>query len=358
MHDELLSLLDDSLPALVAAGGRLRDELAELLATDPGLKLHSVTMRAKSRLSVAAKLARPDRTYARLWDVTDLIGLRVITYFEDGVERVAELVEARLPVDLRHSTDKRRAHAVGRFGYRSLHYVCELRDPALPPAARCEVQVRTILEHAWAEIEHDLGYKARSGVPAAARRRLDRLAGMLELADQEFVAIRGELSAYEQTLRERIAAADHVPLDHLSLVEMLGCEEVSTLDAAIAHAVGRPLGGEPFFPDYLLRMLGFSGLVDVAQVRGALGRHGTAIVGMVAPYFVFASSAWQLSPERMDHIPRGYSLFFLVHAVVLESSRLGVTKVERLANLYRELDYPDDERAAHDVASRLVMSLG
>jgi putative GTP pyrophosphokinase len=343
---------------LAAAGARLRDDLAAHLAGDAALKLHSVTMRAKSRDSVAKKLARPDRTYARLWDVTDLIGLRVITYFEDGVERVAELVEARLPVDLRHSTDKRRAHAVGRFGYRSLHYVCELRDPALPAAARCEIQVRTILEHAWAEIEHDLGYKARIGVPASARRRLDRLAGMLELADQEFVAVRGELGAYEHSLRARIAAADSVPLDRLSLVEMLGCDEVRTVDEVIAQAIRRPLGDAAFFPDYLLRMLGFSGLRDVAEVRGALVRHRAAIAAMVAPYFAFASSAWQLSPERMDHVPRGYSLFFLVHAVVLESSRLGVTKVERLASLYRELDYPDDERAAHDVASRLVMALG
>ncbi|MCW5802764.1 MAG: GTP pyrophosphokinase family protein [Deltaproteobacteria bacterium] len=356
MHDELLALLAAHRPALAGAAARLRDELAAHLATDARLKLHSVTVRTKAPDSVAAKLARPDRTYARLWDVTDLVGLRVITYFEDGVDRVAELVEAHLPIDLRHSVDKRRAH--GRFGYRSLHYVCELRDPALPPEARFEIQVRTILEHAWAEIEHDLGYKARIGVPAPARRRLDRLAGMLELVDQEFVAIRGELAAYEHSLRERIAAADAVPLDRLSLLELMACDEVRALDAAIAEAIGRPLGDDPFFPDYLLRMLGFGGLVDVAEVRACLGRHRTAIVAMVAPYFAFASSAWRLSPENMDRIPRGYALFFLAHAVVLESSRLGVTKVERLARLYRELDYPDDERAAHDVASRLVMSLG
>ena len=57
-----------------------------------------------------------------------------------------------------------------------------------------------MLDHAWAEIEHDLGYKARDTVPAAARRRLSRLAGLLEMADQEFVAIRRDLDEYAAAL--------------------------------------------------------------------------------------------------------------------------------------------------------------
>jgi ppGpp synthetase/RelA/SpoT-type nucleotidyltranferase len=354
-HAELLADYDRHAPALARHGEAMRAQLEAWLRADDQLKLHSVTLRVKSRASLARKLARPDRTYARLWDVTDLVGLRVITYFEDGVDRVGKLVEARLPVDFHHSTDKRARGDASRFGYRSLHYVCRAPAADLPEDARYEIQARTLLEHAWAEIEHDLGYKSRDAVPADVRRRLNRLAGLLELADQEFVAIRRELTAYADALPQLIASADAaVPLDALSLRSLLECAEARTLDDQIAQRLGKALGDEPFYPDYLVRMLASSGITSVGAARSGLERHGRAIVGMVQPYFAFASSTWRLSPDGMERILRGYSLFFLAHATVLETQALGINKVERLAHLYRELDYPDDERAAQRVASQLV----
>lgn len=362
----LLEQYDRVQTILRTRGQRLHAELSEILAAAPGLKIHSVELRLKSRESVAQKLARPDRDYADLWDLTDLIGLRVITYFEDAVDRVGELVERRLPVDLSHSIDKRRRD-VGAFGYRSLHYVCRLEagvgpgdgpgdgDDGLPPHARCEVQVRTVLEHAWAEIEHDLGYKATEAMPAAVRRRLHRLAGLLELADQEFVAIRRDLEDYAGALPVRIATAgDAVALDHFSLEALLGCPEVEDVDRAIAGQLGKELDEAPFFPDYLLKMLGASGVVTVAQARDGVRARADIIVSMVRPYFAFTSSAWSLSPDQMPRLYRGYALFFLAHALVLDSPSLGIDKVDRLTRLYRELDYPDDARAAQRVASTLV----
>lgn len=366
MFDDLLAEYDRVLPLLEARAQWLQAELGAWLAAQPGLKIHSVEMRLKSRQSLAHKLARPDRDYGDLWEVTDLVGLRVITYFEDAVDRVAEVIERRLPVDLSHSIDKRRRREPGAFGYRSLHYVCRLGEGGrgasesdsgvlLPERARCEVQVRTVLEHAWAEIEHDLGYKAPAAVPEPVRRRLDRLAGLLELADQEFVAIRRELDEYVGALPRRIeVAGDDVALDHLSLAALLDTAEVRDVDGAIARELGKELGDAPFYPDYLLKMLAAAGVRTVAAARdGVRARHGT-LVAMVKPYFAFASQAWSLSPQRMDRVLRGYALFFLSHAIVLDSPALGLDKVERLTRLYRELDYPDDERAAQRVAGSLI----
>ena len=360
-HDLILEEYDRALPALQRRGEALRAELTAWLANEKGLKIHSVTVRLKSPASLVQKLARPDRSYRSLWDLTDLVGLRVITYFEDSVDRVGQLVEARLPVVFEHSVDKRTRRDHGAFGYRSLHYVCRLGDDAggVSPLACCEVQVRTVLEHAWAEIEHDLGYKAHDALPSAGQRRLSRLAGLLELADQEFVAIRRELESYATSLPQRIeAAAEAVPLDRLSFDVLLDCAEVRELDLAIAQALERPLGDEAFFPDYLLKMLASSGVSTVADARRGIENHADAIVSMVKPYFAFAWRTWSLSPGQMDQIFRGYSLFFLAHAEVLRRPSLGIDKVERLANLYRQLDYPDDERAAQRVASQLVDAFG
>ena len=344
-------------PVLRARADALRAELTELLAREPQLKIHSVTARVKSAASLTGKLSRPDRTYESLWDVTDLVGLRVITYFEDDVDRVGRLVEAHWPVDFANSTDKRKREQSSAFGYSSLHYVCALggAPSSLPVTARCEIQVRTLLEHAWAEIEHDLGYKAEAQMPSHVERRLVRLAGLLELADQEFARIRDDLQSYARALPKRIAEdSAAVALDRLSFTQLLDMNETRAIDLRIARAMGKELGTEPFFPEYLLRMLTLAGVRTVGEARAGLLRHEEAIVSMVAPYFAFAWASFQLSTEAMPRAPRGYSLFFLAHANVLFAESLGVSKAERLARLYRELDYPDDEKKAQAVASQLV----
>ena len=138
--------------------------------------------------------------------------------------------------------------------------------------------IRDRLEHGWAEIEHDLGYKSQDVIPADARRRLSRLAGLLELADQEFVAIRSGLEAYARSLPERIAAVDEVVLlDSLSLAPLLDCPEVRSVDAAIARALGRDLGLDAFFPAYLLRMLRGAGVRTVEQARTGVRDHARCV---------------------------------------------------------------------------------
>lgn len=355
MVHQLLAAHDEAAAILAGRGDHLRGELATWLA-DAGIKVHSVTARVKDPASLARKLARPDRNYAELWDVTDLLGLRVITYFDDDVDRIGRVLEARLSIDLARSIDKRRRRQPDVFGYRSLHYVFALGG-SLPVRARGEIQIRTLLEHTWAEIEHDLGYKAPGAVPAGVRQRLSRLAGLLEIADREFVAIRDELEAYADALPRRIANAEEVSLDQLALTALIECAEVEALDRQIAAASGHELGDEVFFPDYLLRMLQAVGLTTVAEVQDHVKVHADAIVAIARPYFQYAWSAWRLTPTRDERVLRGYALFFLAHVHVLEGASLKLDKVERLTRLYRELDYPDDARTAQRVASGLIEAL-
>lgn len=354
-HAALLAAFSDVAPALEASGHSLTAALSTWLG-QAGIKVHSIVARVKDPASLARKLARPDRDYVDLWDLTDLLGLRVITYFEDAVDRVGGVIEAQLPIDLTRSTDKRRREP-GLFGYRSLHYVVEL-DAGFPAPARAEIQVRSVLEHAWAEIEHDLGYKAPGAVPQPVRQRLSRLAGLLEIADREFVAIRDELTAYEAALPSQIAdRTSDVVLDELALRALMMSPDVEQLDLEIAAAHGHPLGPEPFFPDYLLKMLQCAGLKTVSEVQEGLHHHAEAILGMARPYFQFAWATWRLTPIRNEQLLRGYAVFFLAHLHVTSGAGLQLDKVERLARLYRELDYQHDPPAAQRVASRLLTSL-
>lgn len=185
------------------------DTLIPTLLEIDGIRFHSVTSRIKSKASTRQKLQRPDKK-RELGDLTDTFGVRVITYFQDEVDTVAKLIEREFIVDRENSVDKRALLNPDRFGYLSLHYVLKLnaeRSTLTENRAyrdvRFELQIRSMLQHTWAEIEHDTGYKSESEVPDAVRRRFSRLAGLLELADDEFLEIRNELAKSADLQRSR-----------------------------------------------------------------------------------------------------------------------------------------------------------
>jgi ppGpp synthetase/RelA/SpoT-type nucleotidyltranferase len=356
VSEALLDAFDAHLPGLEALSERLRGEFSRLLE-GAGVQVQFVASRVKGRASLQRKLSSPDKTYKHLWEVTDLVGLRVATYFEDTIETIARLVEERYQVDFRHSTDKLRFTDAGRFGYRSLHYVCAV--PGGPhPEFRFELQLRTVLQHAWAEVEHDLGYKAHDAVPEQIRRRFSRVASLLEIADQEFVSIRRDLLRYQETVRAELAqAGSSLPLDAVSLDTLTRDPAVRTLDVGLAEALRKPLVPELFYPRYLLQLLTLSGLKTTEDLRRALEQHGAEVPRVVAPYFAFAERTFGLQAHSLESVRRGYALFFVAHLSVLRGPELGLSKVARLTRLYAELDYDGDERQAHQVASGLLAAL-
>lgn len=187
-----------------AFGKRLQGLLGSILQ-DEGIGIHSITYRVKDPTQLEEKLTRPGKHYERLADVTDLLGLRIITYFADDVDRVVKVVDREVEIDAERSVDKRPLNDPDRFGYASVHRICKLPEVRTQLAEyrafadlRCEIQIRSILQHAWAEIEHDLGYKAANGIPVHLRRRFSMLAGLLELADDQFMRLRDDLTRYAE----------------------------------------------------------------------------------------------------------------------------------------------------------------
>ncbi len=187
---------------------RAGEEYVALVTTildDAGINYLSVTGRTKSVTSFAAKAVRT-RDGAPLYadplrEITDQIGVRVITYLHSDVAAVAELLDDQL-----HLLDDRdlgqETASEGRFGYASRHLLLELEPGSAAEQSHAalvghaaSVQIRTVLQHAWAEFEHDIRYKGK--IPEEHVPDLDRrftlAAGLLELADREFSAIRDRL---------------------------------------------------------------------------------------------------------------------------------------------------------------------
>jgi predicted RNase H-like nuclease/ppGpp synthetase/RelA/SpoT-type nucleotidyltranferase len=235
-HPELVTIADE----YVAQVTSILDEA--------GINYLSVTGRAKSVDSFAAKAARvvdgvPAYTDP-LSEIGDQIGVRVITYVRSDVAAVADVLGTQLRIlddrDLGRETARQ-----GRFGYASRHLQVARDDGRI-----AQVQVRTVLQHAWAEFEHDIRYKG--SVPAEHvvdfDRRFTLAAGLLELADQEFTTIRErlrgttveepdtagvginarELAAY---LAGQYPDAEWSRTDHYAwIVSLLGELEITSLD--------------------------------------------------------------------------------------------------------------------------------
>jgi ppGpp synthetase/RelA/SpoT-type nucleotidyltranferase len=169
------------------------------------IRVHSIEVRAKSIESFQRKVSQPRESgpeeAARedpLAMITDLAGVRIITFFITTLAEVDRLLHEQfevLEIDNKSETLKE----ANKVGYHSVHYLVKLlpNRTELAEYSRftdlvAEIQVRTILQHAWAEIEHDIQYKSVEVMPTAIRRRFIMLAGLLELADREFQAIHDE----------------------------------------------------------------------------------------------------------------------------------------------------------------------
>ena len=174
--------------------------------------LMTVQSRIKKESSFAEKIVRKNDSIRSIDDVTDLLGIRIICYFSDDVDLVARGLLDRFIIDRDNSVDKRKGLSAREFGYMAVHGIFSLKPELNVPEEllghKFEIQIKTVLQHAWAEIEHDLGYKSEFGIPAEIRRRFSMTASLMELGDQEFVTLRDSARNYAAGVQKRIAEDD------------------------------------------------------------------------------------------------------------------------------------------------------
>ena len=176
-----------------AAAIEIRNWMTERVF-DLGVAVDSVSAREKDSRSARGKLRAKRYTKPRN-EMTDMIGARVVLLFETEIEKVIEYLRDALQVSERSSRIAGKELPLAEFGYRSVHLIARFRGRTMPNYVRLgrpwvEVQVRSLLQHAWASIGHDLLYKGALEYPATVKRRFFAVAGSLELFDQEFDSIR------------------------------------------------------------------------------------------------------------------------------------------------------------------------
>ena len=245
--------------------------------SENGIYVTAIEARIKAEKSLAGKLELKGAKYHSLGEITDILGSRVITFYEEEVDKIAALIDKIFDIDWDNSVDKRHMYDVKSFGYQSLHYICSIPkslyfDPEHPELNqyRFEIQMRTALQHVWATIEHDIGYKSGIEIPPEYIRNLHRLAGMLELADEQFSATRTSITDYRRKVENFVANGNFkdVPLDEDTFrryLQMKPFEQLSKRIAAINQAEIHISSSLPYL--IVLKDLGFKTLADVEHLK-------------------------------------------------------------------------------------------
>ena len=245
----------------------------EQVLKEQGFTVNSIEHRIKTEKSLAGKLELKGGKYKSIYDITDIFGVRIITFYTTEVDKVAAIAKRLFNIDWTESVDKRKLHELTSFGYNSLHFICRLPktlvdDPEMPELNELafELQMRTALEHVWSTIEHDIGYKGAVKMPTEYRRQFSRLSGMLELIDDEFSRLRTTMTDYRRRMQSLVASGqlDEVLLNADTFRSYLNASPFDKLNKRIAESNQAEILPYPllsFLP--VLESFGFETLGDV-----------------------------------------------------------------------------------------------
>lgn len=304
----------------------------------------AVEHRVKEESSLAGKLELKGEKYSSLSDITDILGARVICFFSDDVDKVANCVNQMFEIDTKNSVDKRAVLEPNAFGYLSIHYICSIPEGRGYPSNICnkkfEIQIRTNLQHTWAVIDHDLGYKSEFGVPRNVVRGFSRISGLLELADEQFVKLRDDINSYSNDVRNKIAnnEAGEVLIDIVSLNEYvhhnISMKALLNELASFCGAEIRQISSESYIEQLL-----FFNIKTLGDLQDMLNRNKTLAVELAKK---------TLENTDLDILASNVGLRFLCRAELINKKYSFDKMVE-----FMKISVVDEKRAARQ-AKRLV----
>ena len=146
--------------------------------------------------------------YSQPIEIEDIAGIRIVVFLVSDLYLISQIIQKLFDIDWSNSVNKFKELKIKEVGYRSEHYVASFNKKTFTSDAdkyasfkhlHFEIQVKTLLDHAWSEIEHDRNYKKVIEFPIETDipRRFTLLAGILEMVDYEFERLAAEIMDYE-----------------------------------------------------------------------------------------------------------------------------------------------------------------
>ncbi len=309
MRDKILGSYDNNRSLYDDFRLKAENLLIELLKLG-NIRPHLIVSRTKTRDSLSKKIDQSPDKYSVLEDITDIVGIRIITYFESEIDLIAAIVEQEFDIDRGNSIDKRKLKA-DQFGYKSLHYVvsiitsrCNFPEYKKFQKLKAEIQIRSILQHAWAEIEHDLGYKGEHSIPDPLRRSFSRISALLETSDIEFDRLRRELTKYEDDIKTLIKTnPQDIELNQASILSFLitnetikECKQIAK-DMDVKFIKTRDVG-------VIIKKYEFFNIKTIKQLEDSLNYNKSMYLKFFQEY---------LKETSVKILPDSLPLFFYLH---------------------------------------------
>lgn len=316
LNKTILAEYDTTIHLHKSFENKMHNLITDLLDSK-NLIVHNITSRVKEKNSLEKKLFLKEK-YTNLNEITDIVGIRIITFFEDEVDLVAKLISTEFEIDEPNSIDKR-VIEYDKFGYSSLHYVvsinkqrCKLLEYETFKSFKFEIQIRSILQHAWAEIEHDIGYKSKSNIPDVVKRNFSRVAALLETSDLEFTKLRVRLLEYEKDVKEEISTNPvQVDLNDISLVSFSETNKIiDEIDSIIAKNSNTRLLKTKKIDTSDISKLQYFGIRNIEQLSRILEDRKNDIIEFAREFLGEQSEGGSVS--------RGISLFYLSYVYAAE----------------------------------------
>lgn len=239
--------------------------LVEDALDDAGITYDQVVVRTKERVSFLTKLANPSYPdYVDVKSAYDMLGMRVITYHSSDIPQLLKVMEdlftIETVVDKAAETARR-----GGFGYASQHVI--VRVPQLDNMLM-EIQLRTVLQHAWAEFEHDIRYKNLSGsTNPEVQRAFTLAAGLIELADQQFDLIASTIDDPSEAGERCRGPIDEATLPRV-LTDILGEDYPASKVAYYGYAVDMLAAHDITTNNQLMELLSAENLAKLKEAFG------------------------------------------------------------------------------------------
>lgn len=313
--------------------------------------VHSVSARVKSKESFAKKFSSDNKLYTSMWDVHDIIGIRIITLFNSDIAKIRKIIEDEFSFDDIKSGDKRRLLGDDQFGYMSYHYICNLKRPRSNlieyknyKNIRFEIQIRSILQHAWAEIEHDIGYKSETPISREDRRLFSRIASLLEQADENFDIIRQNWHESNAKLAETIDKREKsIPINIKSLTALYNSSVSVEGDKILAEKSDVVIAYSKFnISQKEIDALNYIGFKDTKKLVNYLESKMKEITDFASNYI---KNQNELSESnygllRIDNLSRGIFIFWGIYYYIL--TELDEAKLYNYASVREFVDFDVD----------------
>lgn len=168
--------------------------------------------RIKDEDSIIAKAFYRGKNYLDPYnDITDKVGIRFVVLTETQIKIIKDIIENTEEWSYSEDVDYEKSieEKPELFTYKSVHYIVRNKkeisynDILIKRDTPCEIQIRTLLQHAYAELSHDTVYKKEREIDPVVKRRMARSMALIETTDQLFVEVQ-ELLNQEEKLYNQI----------------------------------------------------------------------------------------------------------------------------------------------------------